>query len=71
MEKWNKLKERISEQLEDCRKHTCSSGNWNTVSRIYGEILTEMERIENGTYTEYKPFNGVWHTDEEIKQING
>lgn len=28
-----------------------------------------MDAIENGTESELKPFNGVWHTDEEIVEL--
>ena len=62
MENWNILKERLTEQIEDCRKHVGSSGSWNALTRAYNAVLDEMERIENGTYTDYKPMNGLWGT---------
>ena len=66
MENWQVLKDRINMQLEDCRKHRGCSGNWNTVARIYAEVLNDMERIETGTQDNYVPFNGVW----ELKETN-
>lgn len=62
MENWNILKERLTEQIEDCRKHEGSSGSWNVITRVYRAVLGEMERIENGTYADYKPMNGLWGT---------
>ena len=62
MENWDILKERLTEQIEDCRKHAGSSGSWNVITRAYRAVLCEMERIEDGTYKDYKPMNGLWGT---------
>ena len=69
-ENWQTLRERINEQLTDCCKHSGCSGNWGICARLYKEVLKEMDRIEGGTQSEYAPFNGVWHTNEEIAELS-
>ena len=66
---WEILKERIREQISDCNKHRGASGNWGTCARLYGEILREMNRIENGHEKDFVPFNGLWKTKDEINAI--
>ena len=67
--KWEILKRKLQEQKKDCRKHSGSSGLYSVCSRCYSEVLKIMDAIENGTESELKPFNGVWHTDEEIAEL--
>ena len=61
MDNWSILKEKINEQLADCKKY----GSRFPVP--YREVLKMMEAIENGTQDELKPYNCVWRTEEEIK----
>lgn len=60
MDNWERLKERLREQISDCNKHRGASGNWGTSARLYGEVLREMNRIENGNENDFKPMNGLW-----------
>ncbi len=59
---WNILKEKLSEQIEDCKKYGCR------FQRPYCEVLKMMEAIENGTQDELIPNNCIWKTEEEIKE---
>lgn len=67
--KWETLKSKIQEQNKECLNHRGSSGTYSVCSRCYNEVLKLMDAIENGTESELKPFNGVWHTDEEIVEL--
>lgn len=67
--KWEILKSKLQEQKKDCQNHRGSSGSYSVCSRCYNEVLKIMDAIENGTESELKPFNGVWHTDGEIEEL--
>ena len=63
MDNWNILKEKLNEQIADCRKYG------SRFQRPYREVLKMMEAIENGTEDELIPNNCVWKTKEEIEEI--
>ena len=69
MENWELLKQKLNEQLTDIDKHSGASGNWSVCRRIYNEVLNMMTAIEQKRSEELLPFNGVWHTKEEMQHI--
>jgi len=66
---WEYLKTRLEEQLEDCRKHRGCSGNWKAVSAAYRSVQRMMRHLESCEDGKLIPFNGVWHTKEEIDEM--
>lgn len=69
MNNWGILREELKKQINDCDRHRGASGNWSVCSRIYREVLNEMERIEDGTEVNFIPFNGTWKTRDEIDEM--
>ena len=63
MNNWEILKEKLNEQIVDCRKYG------SRFQRPYREVLKMMAAIENGTQDELKPCNCSWKTQEEIDKI--
>ena len=63
MNNWEILKEKLNEQIVDCRKYG------SRFQRPYREVLKMMAAIENGTQDELKPCNCSWKTEEEIKKL--
>ena len=70
MDNWELLKQKLHEQLTDIDKHRGASGNWNVCRRMYNEVLAMMTAIEQKRSENLLPFNGVWHTKEEIQELN-
>lgn len=66
---WKTLRNMLLEQLEDIRHKRGSSGNYSTCSKCYNEVLKVMDAIDNNTQNLLHPFNCVWKTDEEMKEI--
>lgn len=62
MNNWSILKQKINEQIADCRKYG------SKFQKPYYEVLKMMKAIENGTQDELKPHNCIWKTEEEIKE---
>lgn len=67
--KWNKLREKICDQLSDIGKHKGCSGSWGVSGRMYREVLKVMDAIEHGTEDELIPFNACFKTEEEIQEL--
>ena len=63
MDNWEILKEKLNEQIADCRKYG------SRFQRPYREVLKMMAAIENGTQDVLKPCNCSWKTQEEIDKI--
>lgn len=59
---WNILKEKINEQIVDCKKYG------SRFQRPYYEVLKMMNAIENGTEDTLIPNNCVWKTEKEINE---
>ena len=66
MEKWEKLKLKINEQLEDIRNHRGCSGTWTQCANMYHEVLKVMEAIEHGTEDMLVPNNCKFKTRAQI-----
>ena len=58
-EDWNILKEKLDEQIADCRRYG------SRFQRPYREVLKVMDAIENGTQDDLMPYNCTWKTVEE------
>ena len=69
MDKWETLKKIIKTQVEFCERRVGASGMWGNTARIYREVLKMMDRIDDGTEHNYVPFNGLWKTEEDIKEL--
>lgn len=63
MENWKILKEKLNEQIADCRKYG------SRFQRPYREVLKMMTAIENGTQDDLIPNNCQWKTEDEIKEL--
>lgn len=67
--KWEKLRDKIEAQLEDISRHGGASGTNGTCYRIYREVLKMMDAIDLGSEDTLLPYNCVWKTESEIKEI--
>lgn len=65
---WQKLKDKLNEQISEINEHSGSSGSSNASKRSYYEVLKMMDYIEQGKQNELIPYNCLWKTQEEIAQ---
>jgi hypothetical protein len=63
---WQKLKDKLNEQISEINEHSGSSGSSNASKRSYYEVLKMMDYIEQGKQNELIPHNCLWKTQEEI-----
>ena len=68
-DQWDTLKKAIKTQVEFCERRVGASGMWGNTARIYRAVLSLMKHIEDGTHYKYVPFDGLWKTEDEVKEM--
>ena len=59
----------MSDQLTDLQKNKETYSDGNAMLKAYNQVMTLISRLKQNPEERLIPYNGQWHTKEEIDKI--
>ena len=59
----------LSDQLTDLQKNGMTYPDGKIMSKAYHQVLSLISRLQQNPEVRLTPYNGEWHTKEEIYKI--
>ena len=59
----------MSDQLTDLQKNKETYSDGNAMLKAYNQVMTLIRRLKQNPEERLIPYNGQWHTKEEIDKI--
>ena len=59
----------MSDQLTDLQKNKETYSDGKTMLKAYNQVMTLIRRLKQNPEERLIPYNGQWHTKEEIDKI--
>lgn len=59
----------MSDQLTDLQKNKETYSDGKTMLKAYNQVMTLIRRLKQNPEERLIPYNGEWHTKEEIDKI--
>lgn len=59
----------MSDQLTDLQKNKETYSDGKTMLKAYNQVMTLIRRLKQNPEERLTPYNGEWHTKEEIDKI--
>ena len=59
----------MSDQLTDLQKNKETYSDGKAMLKAYNQVMTLISRLKQNPEVRLTPYNGEWHTKEEIDKI--
>ena len=59
----------MSDQLTDLQKNKETYSDGKAMLKVYNQVMTLISRLKQNPEERLIPYNGQWHTKEEIDKI--